>query len=104
MLYLLLVPIILIVIWIIIPSHPPRLRLAGSHVLVTGGSSGIGLEIAKECARKGAFVTLVARNPAKLKKAKLQVEACMQGGGTRQCVVELALDISKSAIEVRLFV
>ena len=100
MLYLLLVPVILIVVWIIIPSRPPRLRLLGSHVLITGGSSGIGLEVAKECARKGAFITLVARNSDRLNEAKSQVETCMQGGGSRQCVIGLSLDISSSANEV----
>ena len=43
--------------------------LSGKHVLITGGSSGIGLAIAKEALSQGAFVTLIARSSAKLKKA-----------------------------------
>ncbi|KAH9313283.1 hypothetical protein KI387_028318, partial [Taxus chinensis] len=39
------------------------------HVLITGGSSGIGLEIAKEAVSQGAYVTLVARDSSKLRKA-----------------------------------
>lgn len=38
------------------------MRLAGAHVVVTGASRGIGREIATELARRGARVTLVARN------------------------------------------
>ena len=100
MLYLLLAPIIIIVVFVIIPSRPTRLRLTGAHVLITGGSSGIGLEIAKECARKGAFITLVARNIQKLNEAKSEVETCMKGGGERQCVNILQLDVGGSAEEV----
>ena len=48
----------------------PRLKtLGGKHVLITGGSSGIGLAIAKEALSQGAFVTLIARSSAKLEKA-----------------------------------
>ncbi|KAH9326342.1 hypothetical protein KI387_006520, partial [Taxus chinensis] len=49
------------------------------HVLITGGSSGIGLEIAKEAISQGAYVTLVARDSSKLKKAYeeiLEEEQC----------------------------
>eukprot|EP01018_Ginkgo_biloba_P025120 Gb_06707 [translate_table: standard] len=41
----------------------------GKHVLITGGSSGIGFGIAKEALLQGAFVTLIARNPSRLDKA-----------------------------------
>lgn len=43
--------------------------IAGKHVLVTGGSSGIGLWSAIECAKQGANVTIVARNQKLLDKA-----------------------------------
>lgn len=36
--------------------------IAGQHVVVTGGSMGIGLWAAIYAARKGADVTIVARN------------------------------------------
>lgn len=37
-------------------------RLRGRHVVVTGGSSGIGLWAAVYAARLGAHVTIIARN------------------------------------------
>lgn len=47
----------------------PNKCIAGKHVLVTGGSSGIGLWSAIECAKLGANVTIVARNQKLLDKA-----------------------------------
>lgn len=42
-------------------SPTGRRRLAGRHVLVTGGASGIGLAIAQACLAEGAFCTIVDR-------------------------------------------
>ena len=44
------------------------MRLSGTHVLITGASRGIGEQIAREAARRGATVTLVARSAAELEK------------------------------------
>lgn len=38
------------------------LGLTGRRAVVTGGSKGIGLEVAKELVREGAFVVICARN------------------------------------------
>lgn len=54
-------------------SRKPRAKMSGRHVVVTGGSSGIGLWAAMECARLGANVTIVARNVKLLEKAKEQL-------------------------------
>lgn len=43
--------------------------LAGKHALVTGGSRGIGLAIARSLLQQGAIVTIVGRNEQKLKDA-----------------------------------
>ena len=57
-----------------------NLDLGGRHVLVTGGSKGIGLACAQEFCREGARVTLVARSRAGLDAAlgelKTQGFAC----------------------------
>jgi len=42
----------------------------GKHALVTGGSSGIGLAVAKEYLKLGCKVTIVARDIAKLEEAQ----------------------------------
>jgi 3-dehydrosphinganine reductase len=41
----------------------------GKRILITGGSSGIGLELARQLTAGGASVWLTARDPAKLKSA-----------------------------------
>ena len=43
------------------------------HVLITGGSSGIGLALAQQAAAAGARVSLVARDSAKLAAAAVSV-------------------------------
>ncbi|KAH8972341.1 hypothetical protein BDL97_02G190000 [Sphagnum fallax] len=43
---------------------------AGKHVLITGGSKGIGLSISKKLLQEGAFVTLVSRSGSNLEEAK----------------------------------
>lgn len=46
----------------------------GNRVLITGGSSGIGLAIAKEFAALGAKVCVVARDVVKLSKAREEIQ------------------------------
>ncbi|TNM65378.1 SDR family NAD(P)-dependent oxidoreductase [Aliirhizobium smilacinae] len=51
------------------------------HVVVTGGSSGIGLEVAKIYACRGASVSLIARNVDRLQAARNEIERTVEGGG-----------------------
>lgn len=46
----------------------------GKHVLITGGSQGLGLALAKEVSKRGADVTIVARSVSKLEKAVEEVQ------------------------------
>lgn len=49
-------------------------RFVGKKVLVTGGSSGIGLEIAKEFLAEGAEVMITGRNAVRLDEAKQKLD------------------------------
>ena len=59
------------------------MNLDGSHVLLTGGSRGLGLAMAHEFSRAGARLTLVARGRDALEKAAADV-------GGRSIVADLA--------------
>lgn len=48
--------------------------LKGSVVIVTGATSGIGIDTARTLAAAGAHVFLAARNPSKLEKTKKAIE------------------------------
>jgi NAD(P)-dependent dehydrogenase (short-subunit alcohol dehydrogenase family) len=54
------------------------LGLSGRHVLVTGGSQGIGLAVARGFLAEGAEVTIVARDGERLARAAAELP---QGGG-----------------------
>lgn len=54
------------------------MELIGRHVLITGGSQGIGLETARLVAARGSRVSIVARNPERLAEAAAAV-----GSGAR---------------------
>lgn len=50
-------------------------NVKGQHVVVTGGSEGLGLAVATHCAQQGAKVTIMARTLSKLNKAKEEILA-----------------------------
>ncbi len=67
-----------------------KLRFAGRHALITGGSEGIGFAIARRLIMLNAGVTLVARNVAKLEHARELLMSEVAGARVRI----LQLDVS----------
>ena len=63
-------------------------EFAGSHIVVTGASTGIGLATTRMLATRGARVFLVARNSVKLREA----EDLIAGQGGKAAA--LAADVS----------
>jgi short-subunit dehydrogenase len=53
--------------------------------LITGGSRGLGLEIARQICARGAKVALVARDPAELARAKTELDRLATEVLTIQC-------------------
>ncbi|MCD7034027.1 SDR family oxidoreductase [Metabacillus sp. GX 13764] len=72
--------------------------LAGSHILITGATGGIGLETAIACAETGANVTLTGRNGEKLEKAR---QACVKANDNVKiftCPADLADPLDRSRL------
>ena len=70
------------------------MTLRDQHVLITGGSSGIGLALGQQAAAAGARVSLVARDPAKLASGRAAIRAAVPGGAE---VVTVTADVSIEA-------
>ncbi|WP_321176409.1 SDR family NAD(P)-dependent oxidoreductase [Limnospira indica] len=67
-----------------------RFKMKAEHGIITGGSSGIGLEIAKLLIQTGANITLIARDGEKLEKAARELEKLCP----EREVLTLAADVS----------
>jgi len=90
--YILIALIVHILIYILVTKKKPK-NINGKHVVITGGSSGIGLHLAIECAKRGANVTLIARNVNLLEKA---VKLLYLNKKNEQQFQYKSLDISES--------
>lgn len=60
-------------------TYPDR-PIAGSRIVITGATNGIGKEIARALVRRGALLTLLARNPDKA--AETVRELAAENGAT----------------------
>jgi NAD(P)-dependent dehydrogenase (short-subunit alcohol dehydrogenase family) len=69
------------------------IRLDGKSAIVTGGSKGLGLAIAKEFAASGADVAILARDAATLADAKGEIQ---KAAGTGK-ILAISCDVSKKA-------
>ncbi|MCX8004262.1 MAG: SDR family oxidoreductase [Burkholderiaceae bacterium] len=71
-------------------------QVQGKVVLVTGGSSGIGLAAAHKIAQAGAITVIVGRDQAKLDAAKGEIDAALAAAGNPNGgqVVTLAADLA----------
>ncbi|KAJ4431888.1 hypothetical protein ANN_20494 [Periplaneta americana] len=67
--------------------------------VVTGGSSGIGKCVALEAVRRGAHITLIARDVKKLESAVMEVTKCALHP-EKQKVQYVSLDVSKNYEDV----
>lgn len=59
-------------------ARPRRISMRDQVVVIAGGSRGLGLVMARQLAREGAKLVLLARSPDELDEARRQVET--QGG------------------------
>jgi 3-dehydrosphinganine reductase len=52
--------------------------LTNKHVLITGGSEGLGLALACQFKKLGAKVSIISRNQGKLDQAASSIKNCIQ--------------------------
>lgn len=89
------------ILYLISPLLSPRpVKLKNTHLMVTGGSSGIGKSLAILAVKSGAKVTIVARNENKLKEAQDHI-ASHAANGSKEQVQILSVDLSKDLDEVQ---
>jgi short-subunit dehydrogenase len=74
--------------------RPGHFDLAGKNALITGGSRGLGLEIARVLVAKGTHVALVARDSAELERALHDLRGVRANESLR--VVGHVCDLSES--------
>jgi 3-dehydrosphinganine reductase len=72
----------------------------GKHVVVTGGSSGIGLEAAMEYVRRGANVSILARNQKKLDQPLVALkDSVPEGGSNKLCVMSVDVSAGQKSVD-----
>ena len=71
--------------------------LAGQHVLITGGSAGIGLGLARLYVAAGCNVSLVARSKERLEEARQQLQALPVQAPQRGAVHAFSADVTDFA-------
>lgn len=68
----------LILYFIVLKNKRDKIDLHGKHVVVTGGSSGIGRDLCIEAFKQGAHVSILARNKERLIAIKSELETIKQ--------------------------
>jgi NAD(P)-dependent dehydrogenase (short-subunit alcohol dehydrogenase family) len=69
-----------------------RFTLSGKRALVTGGTRGLGLEIARELVRRGTSCAVVARDEAEVDRARAELYRLRSGADVQ--VLGLACDLT----------
>jgi NAD(P)-dependent dehydrogenase (short-subunit alcohol dehydrogenase family) len=67
-----------------------RIDFRGRSIVITGGSRGLGLLVARQLAAEGARLTLAARDPAELERAR---DDLIAGGAAAGNLAVLACDV-----------
>ncbi|XP_047324448.1 3-dehydrosphinganine reductase TSC10A-like [Impatiens glandulifera] len=82
---------ILIFLFFIVRPRGVKVPIKGRHVFITGGSSGIGLSLARLAAAEGARVSILARSKDKLMEARNEIR------------LATGIDVSVFSVDVRDF-
>ena len=72
------------------PPDPAPDALEGRHVLVTGGSGGLGLAAARGMARLGATVHITGRDEERLDQARARLQREVPGARVEPAVADIS--------------
>src|SRR6202046_3984706 len=78
----------------------PRDSFAGKVVVITGGSRGLGLALARRLARENAKLAILARDQQELLRAKIDLDKYASTVTTWVCDVKNELDVRSTIEEV----
>jgi len=96
--------VLLILVLIHFRIRPARFNLSEKHVVITGGSSGIGKAVAKKIAQAGSHVTIIARDQKKLEAAVLEIRESIPPCEGEECQLQfinwVSADLAKGHKEV----
>ena len=73
-----------------------KLDIYRKHVLITGGGSGLGKEIARECFYKGAYISLIGRNKANLLSTLQELESYSNYSQVGKFIQVFETDLAKN--------
>ncbi|KAI0378945.1 putative short chain dehydrogenase/ reductase [Hypomontagnella monticulosa] len=73
--------------------------IKGQHVLVIGGSTGIGLAVAQLAASEGLVVSLASSNQSRVSAAVSQIQASVPGAAVAGYVCDVNTDDAESNLE-----
>lgn len=75
--------------------------LSGKNVLITGGSRGLGLVLAREFAKQGARIAICARNAAALERARLDLSRFTYDVVAVPCDITSKVEADEMVLTVR---
>ena len=76
-LLVILIATVILVLWK--RSKSTKISFGGKHILITGGSSGLGKEIARQLYGEGAKINIVARGVEQLKVTVEEIDSNRDG-------------------------
>src|SRR6476661_171701 len=65
-----------VLLWVVRSRRERQYDLTGKTVLLTGGSRGLGLVVARQLVQQGVRLAICARDRAELERARVELEEC----------------------------